>query len=151
MAIELSKFVSFTLIQIKYTLMQITPRLLVILKSMLYNRKKDKDICDYTRTSLFCIRDFIPSYVHSGIVYIYQHPKQQLYCDHYIWISYVILFLLSFVNGRKMAQLSSPQCHPSVLKSMPIRIRRVCEALTTIMENSEGQEMFPFEKGKTKV
>ena len=47
-----------------------------------------------------------------------------------------------------MVGIPSPQCHPSVIGSMPLRIRKICEALETIYEFSDQMETYLEEKGK---
>ena len=53
---------------------------------------------------------------------------------------------LKAVQGRSV-NLPSPQCHPSIINSMPPKIRKICDALSTIWEFSEAMESYLDEKG----
>ena len=53
-----------------------------------------------------------------------------------------------FVFKFRVVGVPSPQCHPSVVGSMPPRIRKICQALETIMEFSDSMETFLDEKGQ---
>jgi len=52
---------------------------------------------------------------------------------------------LKAVQGRSV-NLPSPQCHPSIINSMPPKIRKICDALSTIWEFSEAMESYLDEK-----
>jgi hypothetical protein len=47
----------------------------------------------------------------------------------------------------RIVAVPSPQCHPSVVGSMPPRIRKICEALETLIELSDPMEPYIEEKG----
>lgn len=59
----------------------------------------------------------------------------------------MVALLLSSVTveGRQVA-LPGPQCHPSVINSMPQRIRQICKALETIWEFNDTMEDYLDEK-----
>jgi hypothetical protein len=48
----------------------------------------------------------------------------------------------------RVVGLPSPQCHPSVVGSMPPRIQKICHALETIMELSDSMDNYLDQKGK---
>jgi hypothetical protein len=56
------------------------------------------------------------------------------------------LFAVKWSDGRSI-NLPSPQCHPTVIDVMPQRIKKICEALTTIWEFSDAMENYLDEKG----
>lgn len=70
--------------------------------------------------------------------------------------SYVALLLLSLaaivlhpnivVEARQVA-LPGPQCHPSVVRTMPERIRKICDALKVIWDFNDSMENYLDEKG----
>lgn len=62
-----------------------------------------------------------------------------------VTISLVTLLTPSVTEARSVA-LPSPQCHPSIVQSMPPRIRKICEALSTIWEYSDAMEEYLDEK-----
>jgi hypothetical protein len=51
----------------------------------------------------------------------------------------------------RMVGVPSPQCHPSVVSSMPPRIRKICEALETMMEFTNSMENYIEEKGNSPI
>jgi hypothetical protein len=67
----------------------------------------------------------------------------------------LLLLLLSIYAVRLCAgrsiNLPSPQCHPTVIDAMPQRIKKICEALTTIWEFSDAMENYLDEKGQSKL
>ena len=59
----------------------------------------------------------------------------------------VAVFLtLTTIEARQVA-LPGPQCHPSVVNTMPPKIRQICKALETIWEFSDTMENYLDEKG----
>ena len=62
----------------------------------------------------------------------------------------LLTIILSYsikLTESKSINLPSPQCHPSVVDSMPPRIRKICEALETIWEFSDAMDTYLEEKG----
>ena len=53
----------------------------------------------------------------------------------------------SVAEARQVA-LPGPQCHPSVVRSMPERIRKICDALKVIWDFNDSMENYLDEKGK---
>ena len=49
-------------------------------------------------------------------------------------------------EARQVA-LPGPQCHPSVVRSMPERIRKICDALKVIWDFNDSMENYLDEKG----
>jgi len=65
------------------------------------------------------------------------------------WVSIGLLVLLlsgASVSEARSVNLPSPQCHPSIIQSMPPKIRKICDALSTIWEFSEAMENYLDEK-----
>ena len=60
----------------------------------------------------------------------------------------VAAVLLNPSDSRSI-NLPSPQCHPSIIDSMPVRIKKICEALTSIWEFSDAMENYLDEKGQS--
>ena len=58
----------------------------------------------------------------------------------------LLVLLLSGAEARSV-NLPSPQCHPSIISSMPPKIRKICDALSTIWEFSDAMENYLDEKG----
>ena len=56
----------------------------------------------------------------------------------------------SVAEARQVA-LPGPQCHPSVVRSMPERIRKICDALKVIWDFNDSMENYLDEKGKTLI
>ena len=54
----------------------------------------------------------------------------------------------SVAEARQVA-LPGPQCHPSVVRSMPERIRKICDALKVIWDFNDSMENYLDEKGKS--
>ena len=61
----------------------------------------------------------------------------------------LLVLLLSGAEARSV-NLPSPQCHPSIISSMPPKIRKICDALSTIWEFSDAMENYLDEKGDLK-
>jgi hypothetical protein len=59
----------------------------------------------------------------------------------------IILFTLASQLQCKSINLPSPQCRPSVIDTMPQRVRKICEALGTIWEFSDAMNNYLDEKG----
>ena len=59
----------------------------------------------------------------------------------------LVLFLSPALTEARSVNLPSPQCHPSIIQSMPPKIRKICDALSTIWEFSEAMENYLDEKG----
>ena len=59
----------------------------------------------------------------------------------------LLLFLSPSLTEARSVNLPSPQCHPSIIQSMPPKIRKICDALSTIWEFSEAMENYLDEKG----
>merc|ERR1712018_685337 len=59
----------------------------------------------------------------------------------------LLVLLLSGAEARSV-NLPSPQCHPSIISSMPPKIRKICDALSTIWEFSDAMENYLDEKAK---
>ena len=59
----------------------------------------------------------------------------------------VLLLSRASVSEARSVNLPSPQCHPSIIQSMPPKIRKICDALSTIWEFSEAMENYLDEKG----
>jgi len=57
----------------------------------------------------------------------------------------MLLTSSSIVEGRQVA-LPGPQCHPSIIHTMPPRIRQICKALETIWEFNDTMEDYLDEK-----
>merc|ERR1719361_622594 len=51
----------------------------------------------------------------------------------------------SVAEARQVA-LPGPQCHPSVVRSMPERIRKICDALKVIWDFNDSMENYLDEK-----
>merc|ERR1719273_97392 len=62
-------------------------------------------------------------------------------------ISLLIAASCPFQTEARSVNLPSPQCHPSIINSMPPKIRKICEALSTIWEFSDAMENYLDEKG----
>merc|ERR1712061_923342 len=62
-----------------------------------------------------------------------------------IGLMIVVVFNPSQTEARTV-NLPSPQCHPSIISSMPPKIRKICEALSTIWEFSDAMENYLDEK-----
>lgn len=63
----------------------------------------------------------------------------------------VLLLTLSVIPAwSKSINLPSPQCHPSVIDTMPQRVKKICEALSTIWEFSDAMNNYLDEKGKSR-
>jgi len=56
----------------------------------------------------------------------------------------------SIAEARQVA-LPGPQCHPSVVRSMPERIRKICDALKVIWDFNDSMENYLDEKGPSDV
>jgi hypothetical protein len=56
----------------------------------------------------------------------------------------------SVAEARQVA-LPGPQCHPSVVRSMPERIRKICDALKVIWDFNDSMENYLDEKGPSDV
>merc|ERR1712020_700892 len=54
----------------------------------------------------------------------------------------------SVAEARQVA-LPGPQCHPSVVRSMPERIRKICDALKVIWDFNDSMETYLDEKGSS--
>lgn len=59
----------------------------------------------------------------------------------------VVLQPYSIAEARQVA-LPGPQCHPSVVRSMPERIRKICDALKVIWDFNDSMENYLDEKGR---
>ena len=59
-----------------------------------------------------------------------------------------VLLTIQGAEGR-LVGVPSPQCHPSIVGSMPPRIRKICDALETMMEFSDSMENYLEEKGES--
>jgi hypothetical protein len=55
---------------------------------------------------------------------------------------FVILVLVPNPSEARSVNLPSPQCHPSIVSSMPPRIRKICEALSTIWQFSDAMDNY---------
>jgi len=63
-------------------------------------------------------------------------------------VSLILLLTMSVkLIWCKSINLPSPQCHPSVIDTMPQRVRKICEALSTIWEFSDAMNNYLDEKG----
>merc|ERR1712045_770337 len=58
----------------------------------------------------------------------------------------VLLLSRASLTEARSVNLPSPQCHPSIIQSMPPKIRKICDALSTIWEFSEAMENYLDEK-----
>jgi len=61
-------------------------------------------------------------------------------------ISLLIALSCPFQSEARSVNLPSPQCHPSIINSMPPKIRKICDALSTIWEFSDAMENYLDEK-----
>jgi len=61
-------------------------------------------------------------------------------------ISLLIAVSCPFQTEARSVNLPSPQCHPSIINSMPPKIRKICDALSTIWEFSDAMENYLDEK-----
>ena len=52
------------------------------------------------------------------------------------------------VAEARQVALPGPQCHPSVVRSMPERIRKICDALKVIWDFNDSMENYLDEKGR---
>lgn len=53
----------------------------------------------------------------------------------------------NMVTEAGQIALPGPQCHPSVVRSMPERIRKICDALKVIWDFNDSMENYLDEKG----
>lgn len=75
------------------------------------------------------------------------HLKHQ---SGFAMLSIGLLMMLAFsASEARSVNLPSPQCHPSIVNSMPPKIKKICDALTTIWEFSDAMQSYLDEKGKT--
>ena len=59
----------------------------------------------------------------------------------------VVISSISLSEARSV-NLAPPQCHPSIINSMPPEVKKVCKALSTLWEISDTMESYLDEKGK---
>lgn len=67
-------------------------------------------------------------------------------------IFYVLLLIMSMsisISESRSVLLPSPQCHPSIVNTMPDRYRKICEALATIFDLSDTVDNYIDEKDET--
>merc|ERR1711997_1250253 len=64
-------------------------------------------------------------------------------------ISLLIAASCPFQTEARSVNLPSPQCHPSIISSMPPKVRKICEALSTIWEFSDVMENYLDEKASS--
>lgn len=68
-----------------------------------------------------------------------------------VFVISIVFFSLMSQSQCKSINLPSPQCRPSVIDTMPQRVRKICEALGTIWEFSDAMNNYLDEKGTTKL
>ena len=63
----------------------------------------------------------------------------------------LLLVISSFKSSSeaRSVNLAPPQCHPNVIGTMPIEIKKVCKALATLWEISDNMENYLDQKGKS--
>jgi len=63
---------------------------------------------------------------------------------------FIVFFFISLMpqSEGKSFNLPTPQCQPSVIDTMPQRVRKFCETLGTIWEFSDAMNNYLDEKGK---
>ena len=59
-----------------------------------------------------------------------------------------IVFQPNMVTEARQVALPGPQCHPSVVRTMPERIRKICDALKVIWDFNDSMENYLDEKGR---
>merc|ERR1711997_118169 len=64
----------------------------------------------------------------------------------FVIVATIALHPYSGAEARQVA-LPGPQCHPSVVRSMPERIRKICDALKVIWDFNDSMETYLDEKG----
>jgi len=64
----------------------------------------------------------------------------------FVILATFVLQPYSVAEARQVA-LPGPQCHPSVVRSMPERIRKICDALKVIWDFNDSMENYLDEKG----
>ena len=62
-------------------------------------------------------------------------------------IGLLVAFSLHTSEARSV-NLAPPQCHPSIISSMPPEVKKVCKALSTLYEISDTMENYLDDKGK---
>lgn len=65
-------------------------------------------------------------------------------------VASIALHPYSAAEARQVA-LPGPQCHPSVVRSMPERIRKICDALKVIWDFNDSMENYLDEKGNDNI
>jgi len=65
-------------------------------------------------------------------------------------VATIALHPYSAAEARQVA-LPGPQCHPSVVRSMPERIRKICDALKVIWDFNDSMETYLDEKGSNDI
>ena len=68
----------------------------------------------------------------------------------FVILATIALQQYSVVEARQVA-LPGPQCHPSVVRSMPERIRKICDALKVIWDFNDSMENYLDEKGNPQL
>jgi len=68
----------------------------------------------------------------------------------FVILATFVLQPYSVAEARQVA-LPGPQCHPSVVRSMPERIRKICDALKVIWDFNDSMENYLDEKGPNDV
>jgi len=60
----------------------------------------------------------------------------------------LLLVISSFKSSSeaRSVNLAPPQCHPNVIGTMPIEIKKVCKALATLWEISDNMENYLDQK-----
>jgi len=59
----------------------------------------------------------------------------------------LLLVISSFKSAEaRSVNLAPPQCHPNVIGTMPIEIKKVCKALATLWEISDNMENYLDQK-----
>lgn len=57
----------------------------------------------------------------------------------------------NMVTEARQVALPGPQCHPSVVRTMPERIRKICDALKVIWDFNDSMENYLDEKGPNEL
>lgn len=62
-------------------------------------------------------------------------------------LSFGLLLVISqHLNEARSVNLAPPQCHPSIISSMPPEVKKVCKALSTLYEISDTMENYLDDK-----
>eukprot|EP00096_Caligus_rogercresseyi_P010050 TRINITY_DN3541_c0_g1_i1.p1 TRINITY_DN3541_c0_g1~~TRINITY_DN3541_c0_g1_i1.p1 ORF type:complete len:106 (+),score=19.49 TRINITY_DN3541_c0_g1_i1:97-414(+) len=67
-------------------------------------------------------------------------------CHFLLPLLFAVFFPPHNLVESRSVLLPSPQCHPSIVQSMPDRYRKICDALATILDLSDAMENYIDEK-----